>query len=155
MVDQLYWFYCEASSLDFSQNEWYTTNSKNTNVERILENCAFSWASRLTVFHYTWWVVILFVNRLRNYLVAGRWIPLKGKGIWFRLKVMLTMAWNPFEFHIIDILPKRKIFNAMHYVKHILELILALRPKLGGIISSFMQTMLGFMVPGSLKHFTI
>jgi hypothetical protein len=39
------------------------------------------------------------------------------------------MAWNLFKFHIVDILPKQKIFNAMYHVKHILEPILALRLK--------------------------
>jgi hypothetical protein len=45
--------------------------------------------------------------------------------------MILTIAWNPLEFHVVDALPKRKTFNVTHYVEHILVLILALRPKSG------------------------
>jgi hypothetical protein len=71
MIDKLYGLYCEASSLGPSQTEWRTTGNKGTNVERILENYKFSWASKLTAFCYSWWVVILFMNKLWNYLIAG------------------------------------------------------------------------------------
>jgi hypothetical protein len=39
------------------------------------------------------------------------------------------MAYNILEFHAVNIFSKRKIFNATHYIEHIRELILILRPK--------------------------
>jgi histone-lysine N-methyltransferase SETMAR len=35
-------------------------------------------------------------------------------------KLMLTIAWNPNGFHLIDVLPKGFKFNASYYISHIL-----------------------------------
>jgi histone-lysine N-methyltransferase SETMAR len=41
-------------------------------------------------------------------------------------KMMLTIACNFLKFHVVDLFPKRKIFNTTHSIAHILKLILAL-----------------------------
>jgi hypothetical protein len=35
--------------------------------------------------------------------------------------MMLTVFWNPPEFHLIDILPKGTKSNAGHYISHIVS----------------------------------
>jgi hypothetical protein len=42
---------------------------------------------------------------------------------------MLTIASNPLRFHIVNVFLKGKTFSVTHYIKHILEQILALCPK--------------------------
>jgi hypothetical protein len=39
---------------------------------------------------------------------------------------MLTIAWNPHGFHVIDVLPKGEVFSAAYYIRNILNPISAL-----------------------------
>jgi hypothetical protein len=72
-INKLYGFDCEAFSLSHSQIEWHITSGKSTNIKQTLENHTFSSASRLALFYCSWWILILFINRSRHYLVAEGW----------------------------------------------------------------------------------
>jgi hypothetical protein len=41
---------------------------------------------------------------------------------------MITIAWNPFGFHVVDMLAKGETCNATHHIGHILQPILELHP---------------------------
>jgi hypothetical protein len=57
--------------------------------------------------------MILFINSLRNYLIAEWWIaPWNGKSYDSGYKMIVTIMWNPGGFRIVDTLPKGQIFNA-------------------------------------------
>jgi hypothetical protein len=73
VIDELYEFYQEESWLGLWQANWHEADNKDINVKWTLENHPFNWASRLTVFCYTWWIMILFSNKLWNYLIARGW----------------------------------------------------------------------------------
>jgi hypothetical protein len=90
----------------------------------------FSWVPKVAIFRHFWWIIVLFIDRLRNYLVIGWW----------------TTSWNgkthdssqtndghnridsP-RFRVVKILPKEKLFNATNYLEYILQPILELRPE--------------------------
>jgi hypothetical protein len=44
-------------------------------------------------------------------------------------KIMVTIAWNPLGFHLLDALPKRNTFDAEYYRVNILTKLLPLRPQ--------------------------
>jgi hypothetical protein len=76
--------------------------------------------------------MILFINKVRNYLITGRWIVLwKGEAYDSGQKSDGHNRMNPYGFHVVHVLSKRKTFNATYYTEHILEPILALHPKSG------------------------
>jgi hypothetical protein len=45
---------------------------------------------------------------------------------------MVTIAWNPLEFPLLDVLPKGNTFNAEYYRANILTELLPLRPPVNG-----------------------
>jgi hypothetical protein len=47
-------------------------------------------------------------------------------------KMMVTIAWNPLGFHLLDALPKDNTFNAEHYRVNILTELVPLRPQVDG-----------------------
>jgi hypothetical protein len=131
-IDKLYWLCCEASSLGPSQTERRITCNKSSDVKRTLDNPPFGWASKVAIFCYPWWVVILFINRLRSHLIAG-WRTIRWKG-------KTHDSWQTNDghncidsprFYIVEIFPKRKRkpFNAAHYIENIMQSNLKLRPE--------------------------
>jgi hypothetical protein len=72
----------------WSESRWLrhlmsTSGSKGRNLKLAFENHLFGWVPKLTVFRCPSWVVVLFVNRLGNYLIAGgRGTARKRKGHW-------------------------------------------------------------------------
>jgi hypothetical protein len=46
--------------------------------------------------------------------------------------MMVTIAWNPSEFYLLDALPKGKTFDAECYRVNILTEVLSLRPQVDG-----------------------
>jgi hypothetical protein len=46
--------------------------------------------------------------------------------------MMLTIAWNPLGFHVLDSLPKSRMFNTEYYRDNILTTLLPLRPQVDG-----------------------
>jgi hypothetical protein len=47
-------------------------------------------------------------------------------------KIMVTIAWNPLRFHLLDALPKGNTFNIEYYRVNILTELLPLRPQADG-----------------------
>jgi hypothetical protein len=61
----------------------------------------------LIVFLDPWWVVVLFINRTRNYLVVGGRITAeKGKAYDSGQEMIVTVMWNPIGFHVVNVLLK-------------------------------------------------
>jgi hypothetical protein len=54
--------------------------------------------------------------------------------------MMVTITWNPLEFHLLDALPKGNTFNAEYYRVNILREFLPLGPHIDGGPSLFMLT---------------
>jgi hypothetical protein len=122
-IDKLYGFYYEVSWLGPSQTERRTAGSKGTNVEQILENYKFNWVLKLTRFCYPWWIVILFVNKLWNYLIAGSQNILRNVKIYDSgQKHDIHNYRESSRVSHCRRLPKREIFNIICYVKHFLQL---------------------------------
>jgi histone-lysine N-methyltransferase SETMAR len=46
--------------------------------------------------------------------------------------MMVTIAWNPLGFHLLDALPKGNTFNAKYYRVNLLTKLLPLRPQVDG-----------------------
>jgi hypothetical protein len=46
--------------------------------------------------------------------------------------MMVTVAWNPLGFHLLDSLPRVRTFNAEYYPDNILSALLPLRPQADG-----------------------
>jgi histone-lysine N-methyltransferase SETMAR len=46
-------------------------------------------------------------------------------------KIMVTIAWNPLGFHLVEILPKGRSFNAEYYRDNILTELIQFRPEAG------------------------
>jgi hypothetical protein len=46
--------------------------------------------------------------------------------------MMVTIAWNPLGFHLLDALPKGNIFNAEYYRVNLLTGLFPLRPQFDG-----------------------
>jgi hypothetical protein len=66
---------------------------------------------------------------------------------------VITIAWNPHSFHVVDVLPKGESFNTTYYIEHIIQQILEYRPKSGCASLSFMQAMPDGIRPENLEHF--
>jgi hypothetical protein len=70
-------------------------------------------------------------------------------------QMMVTIAWNLLEFHIVDVFPKGKVFNTMYYIKHILKSILILRPKFRQHRLFIHANNVGPNTPAGFKYFVI
>jgi hypothetical protein len=82
IIDGFYGYYCESSSLGASETERGVIDRENTNLKQTLENHMFDLTSPSAVFLDPWWIVILFLNKSRNYLIAGeRTIPRRKKNV--------------------------------------------------------------------------
>jgi hypothetical protein len=58
--------------------------------------------------------------------------PLKDRGILSKTQMMVTIAWNPLGFHLLDALPKSNTFNAEYYNVNLLtELLRSARRLIG------------------------
>jgi hypothetical protein len=44
-------------------------------------------------------------------------------------EIMLTIAWNPLGFHVVDALPMGRIFNAEYYLDNILTALVSFLPE--------------------------
>jgi histone-lysine N-methyltransferase SETMAR len=62
------------------------------------------------------------------WLRAGEAPPERPKHMIGDKKIMVTIAWNPLGFHLVDVLPKGMLFNAEYYRDNILAPLLRLRP---------------------------
>jgi hypothetical protein len=67
--------------------------------------------------------------------------------------MMVIMAWNTLGFHIVSLLSKREMFNATHYVEHILESILILCLKSGQRCLAIHADNAKPYIHGCLKYF--
>jgi hypothetical protein len=84
-----------------------------------------------------WKTLMPLASSWRHYL----WIPVfdcengkhfqKGK-VHDQAKDDSSNDMKSFDFHIVNAFPKRQIFNASYYIKHILQSILELRPEPSG-----------------------
>jgi hypothetical protein len=67
-------------------------------------------------------------------------------------KKMITIAWNPHDFHAVNALLKGESFNATYYIEHILSSIFEYCLKSGCASLPFMQTMQDRIRPESPEH---
>jgi hypothetical protein len=55
------------------------------------------------------------------WIQAGQQPPERVKHMNWERKMMVTIIWNPQDFHLVDALPKGQKFNANYYIDRILQ----------------------------------
>jgi hypothetical protein len=119
--DRVLGIWCQAFTLGPSPPQRCTMTNPSRSIKWIAQILRASRGQWLAKYYDLGWVVVLFVDEPRNFSSSsGSTIAWNMKHMIGDCKMLITIVWNPQDFHLIDELPKDRKFNASYDINMIL-----------------------------------